>query len=238
MDGISEFAPWTLIGYAAAVCGVVVATRLVWLELITHLIRLLYSRAPERIRRGTWRLRLVNSWAGMRGSVSLAAALALPTVTDAGAPFPQRDLLIFLTYAVILFSLVVQGLSLPLLISALGVEDDGAEEREEIAARRSAARAAISRIDALEVEEWTRADTVERMRGLYGYRLRRFDARVGEVEDDGYEERSVAYQRMVHEVIGAQREELVRMRNAGDISDEVRRRIERELDLEESRLEV
>jgi CPA1 family monovalent cation:H+ antiporter len=238
LDGISEFSPSTLIGYAAAICAVVVATRLVWLELITHLIRLLYSRAPHRIRRGTWRLRLVNSWAGMRGSVSLAAALALPTVTDAGTPFPQRDLLIFLTYAVILFTLVVQGLSLPLLIRALGVEDDGAEEREEIAARRSAARAAIARVDALEVEEWTRADTVERMRGLYGYRLRRFDARVGEVEDDGYEQRSVAYQRMVHEVIGAQREELVRMRNAGEISDEVRRRIERELDLEESRLEV
>lgn len=76
------------------------------------------------------------------------------------------------------------------------------------------------------------------MRGLYGYRKRRFGARTGDVEDDGYEERSVAYQRMVHEVIGAQREELVRLRNTGEISDEVRRRIERELDLEESRLEL
>ena len=146
--------------------------------------------------------------------------------------------MIFLAYAVILFTLVVQGLTLPPLIRALGVEDDGGEEREELAARRAAARAAIERVDLLEQEEWTRADTVERMRGLYGYRQRRFDARVGEADDDGYEERSLAYQRMVHEVIGAQREELVRMRNAGEISDEVRRRIERELDLEESRLEI
>ena len=67
LDGISGFSPWTLLGYALAICAVVVATRLVWLELITHLIRLIYKRAPQRIRRGTWRLRLVNSWAGMRG---------------------------------------------------------------------------------------------------------------------------------------------------------------------------
>ncbi len=238
LDGISGYSVRTLIGYSLAVCAVVVVTRMVWVELYTHLLRLAYRRASHRLRRGTWRARILNGWAGMRGSVSLAAALALPTVTDAGTPFPQRDLLIFLAYAVIVFTLVVQGLTLPPLIRALGVEDDGGEEREELAARRAAASAAIERVEVLEQEEWTRADTIERMRGLYGYRRRRFDARAGEADDDGYEERSVAYQRMVHEVIGAQREELVRMRNAGEISDEVRRRIERELDLEESRLEI
>lgn len=237
LDGLSGRSAGSLLGYAALVSGVVIATRLVWMQVITWLIRVLDRRASQRARRASWRVRVIGGWAGLRGSVSLAAALALPTATDAGTPFPQRDLLIFLAYAVILATLVAQGLTLPGLIRALGIEDDGAEEREEIEARRAAARAAIERIDALGEEDWTREDTIERLRGAYGYRRRRFDARAGETEDDGFEERSAAYQRMLHAVIGAQRDELVRLRNAGTISDDVRRRVERELDLEESRLE-
>jgi CPA1 family monovalent cation:H+ antiporter len=174
----------------------------------------------------------------MRGSVSLAAALALPFTTEGGAPFPERDLVIFLTFTVIVFTLVVQGLTLPFLIRALGIEDDGAEEREELEARRTTVQAALERLDGLAEEEWTRDDTVDRMRGLYRYRRRRFDARADEDHEAGYEERSTAYQQMVRTVIDAQRESLVRLRNEGAISDEVRRRVEHELDLEESRLEI
>ncbi len=238
VDGISGRSTGELLGYGAAVCAAVVMTRLVWMQIMASAIRTLDRRASQRERRSSWRVRTVNGWAGMRGSVSLAAALALPFSTDAGAPFPERDLLIFLTFSVILFTLVVQGLTLPILIRALGVEDDGAEEeREELEARREAAQAALERLDGLAEEEWTREDTVDRMRGLYGYRRRRFDARAGEGEDDGYEERSTAYQQMVQTVIEAQREALVRLRNEGAISEDVRRRVERELDLEESRLE-
>jgi monovalent cation/hydrogen antiporter len=81
-------------------------------------------------------------------------------------------------------------------------------------------------------------DTVERMRGLYSYRLRRFEARAGTAEDDGYEDRSAAYQRMVHAVIEAQRDALVRLRDEGVVSNDVMHRIEHELDLEEARLEM
>ncbi|MGI8594897.1 MAG: cation:proton antiporter, partial [Solirubrobacteraceae bacterium] len=238
LDGLSGRSTGELLGYAAAVCAVVVVTRLVWMQVMVVVIRTLDRRASQRERRSSWRVRTVNGWAGMRGSVSLAAALALPFSTGAGTPFPQRDLLIFLTFTVILFTLVVQGLTLPLLMRALGIEDDGEEEREELEARRTTAQAALQRLDGLAEEEWTRNDTVDRMRGLYSYRQRRFDARADEDDDAGYEERSTDYQRMVQTVIEAQRDSLVRLRNEGAISDHVRRRVERELDLEESRLEL
>jgi CPA1 family monovalent cation:H+ antiporter len=203
-----------------------------------YLIRALDRRPQQRARRVGPRPRLVLAWAGMRGAVSLAAALAIPFSTDSGAPFPQRDLIIFLTFAVIFATLVVQGLTLPVLIRLLRIEDDGDGDREEVKARLVAVKAALAQIEALEAEEWTRDDTIERMRAMYQYRKRRFAARVGKVEDDGYEDRSIAYQRMVQSVLGAQREALVRLRGDGDISNEVMNRIVRELDLEESRLEI
>ena len=174
----------------------------------------------------------------MRGAVSLAAALALPLETDAGAPFPQRNLIIFLTFAVIFATLIVQGLTLPALIRALRVTDDGAEAQEELRARLVATKAALQQIDALGAEEWTRDDTVERMRRAYEYRKRRFAARAGKIEDEGYEDRSLAYQQMIQIVLAAQREALVRLRNEGEISNEVMNRVVREFDLEESRLEI
>jgi CPA1 family monovalent cation:H+ antiporter len=175
----------------------------------------------------------------MRGAVSLAAALALPLETDAGTPFPKRDAIIIITFGVIFVTLVLQGLTLPWVIRTLGVHDDGAEEqREELRARIASATAAIEEIDRLEGEEWTRDDTIERMRRLYDYRRRRFKAQAGKVEDDGFEDRSLSYQRMVQSVISAQRRALVGLRNRGEIPDDVMRRVERELDLEESRLEI
>jgi CPA1 family monovalent cation:H+ antiporter len=237
LDSLSGYSAGSLIGYAAAVSAVVIAARLVWVFTVVYLVRVLDRRPSQRERRASWRMRLVSAWSGMRGSVSLAAALAIPFTTN-GHPFPQRDLIIFLTFSVIFATLVLQGLTLPALIRALGVRDDGSEEeREELHARLYQARAALERLDELEGEDWTRGDTVERMRGIYNYRRRRFGARAGKVEDDGFEDRSVAYQQMVHAVIEAQRGELVRLRNEGAISSDVMRRLERELDLEETRLE-
>ncbi len=237
LDGLSGYSTWTLIGYAAAVSAVVIVTRPIWNFTITVVIRTLDRRESQLARRATWRERLVGSWAGMRGAVSLAAALAIPFTTD-GHAFPQRDLIIFLTFTVILATLVLQGLTLPALIRALHVRSDGEEERDELRARLRAAKAALRALDDLGNQDWTRDDTVERMRGLYDYRLRRFAAQAGRVEDDGYEERSVRYQQMVLEVIDAQRAELVRLRNSGEISTEAMHRIERELDLEADRLEI
>jgi CPA1 family monovalent cation:H+ antiporter len=223
---------------AWGVPGVVVGTRLVWFFTVPYLIRVIDRRPTQRARRVGPRWRLVVAWSGMRGAVSLAVALALPLTTNAGGRFPERDLIVFITFTVIFFSLVVQGLSLPALIRRLGVRADGTEADEELRARLLATKAALEQIDALAGEEWTRDETVERMRALYENRKRRFAARAGKIEDDGYEDRSLAYQQMLQLVLGAQREALLRMRSNGELSNEMMNRILREIDLEESRLEI
>jgi CPA1 family monovalent cation:H+ antiporter len=229
----------TLAGYALAVSAVVIVARFAWINTLTVLLRTLDRREIQRARRIGWQLRLIAGWSGMRGAVSLAAALSLPFVTDAGRPFPGRNLIIFLTFAVIFVTLVVQGLSLPFLIRRLGVVADESEGQEELRARLTATKAALDELDALEAEDWTRGETIERMRALYRYRKRRFAAQTGKYEDEvDYEGRAVSYQRMVQSVLAAQRDALVGLRDEGTISNEVMNRVIRELDLEESRLEI
>jgi CPA1 family monovalent cation:H+ antiporter len=185
-----------------------------------------------------WDQTWIVAWSSMRGAVALAAALAIPLTVDGGAAFPDRDLLIFLTYAVILSTLVLQGLSLPWLIRRLGVEDDGLDDREELGARMRAAEAALARVEELEGEDWVFEDTIRRARGLHEFRLRRF-AELKHGEGDGSAgDRSGRYQRLMHEIIAAERAALLELRNEGRITDEVMRRVERDLDLEESRLDV
>ena len=180
------------------------------------------------------------SWRGpgMRGAVSLAAALAIPQTIDGGGAFPQRDLIVFLTYAVILATLILQGLTLPRLIKVLGVEDDGNLEQRESKARILAARAALDRIEELREQDWVRDDTADRMRGMYDFRIRRFSARFDDEDDGAIDEQSYAYQRLRRKVLEAERAEIIRLRNVGKINDEIMRRIERDLDLEDTRLEV
>src|SRR3954452_12010218 len=238
VDGLDGISASTLAGYALAVSAIVIGTRLVWSYTMPYLIRLLDRRPSQRARRVGARPRMVIAWSGMRGAVSLAAALAIPLETDAGTPFPQRDLIIFLTFSVIFATLVVQGLTLGPLIRMLGIEDDGADEKEELRAWLGASRAALERLDVLAGEDWTRNETVERMRALYEYRSRRFGAQAGKVDDDGYEDRALAYQQTVQLVLAAQREALVVLRDDGEISNEVMNRVVREFDLEESRLEI
>jgi CPA1 family monovalent cation:H+ antiporter len=238
LDGLSGYSAGALAGYALAVSAVVVVARVAWLFSVPYLIRLLDRRPSQRARRIGAGPRFVVAWAGMRGAVSLAAALAIPLTTDAGTPFPARDLLIFLTFSVIFATLVLQGLTLPAVIRRLRVESDGSEDREELRARLEATKAALAQLEVLGDEEWTRDDTIERMKALYEYRKRRFAARAGKIEDDGYEDRSLAYQQLVQAVLGAQRDALIRLRNEGTISNEVMNRVVQEFDLEEARLEI
>ena len=236
LEGLNEESTLTYAGWAVAVSAAVILTRLVFTEVFTRFIRFVDRRAVQRERRATWRIRVVNAWCGMRGAVSLAAALAL--VED----FPMRDVVLFLTFAVIFATLVLQGLTLPLVIKVLGIEDDGEDEREELLGRRAAVEAALERLNELAQAEWTRDETAERMRLMYEYRQRRFAIRAGEVDDDegpeAVESRSRRYQKMVRSVLAAQRERLVELRNRGEISNEVMHRLERELDLEDERLEI
>jgi len=170
--------------------------------------------------------------------VSLAAALAIPLETDAGGPFPARELIIFLTFCVILATLVIQGLSLPAVIRLLAVDDDGSAQREENKARIHAAKAAVARIDELASEDWVRDTTADRMRALYDYRMRRFRARFDDGDDGALEEQSIGYQRLRRAALDAERGAVVELRNRGMINDEVMMRVIRDLDLEDTRLEI
>jgi monovalent cation/hydrogen antiporter len=236
VDNLSGSSTGELLVWALLVSGVVVVVRLAWMFLIPYAVQMADQRMAQGPRRAPPAERLAVGWAGMRGSVSLAAALAIPLHTDAGAVFPDRALIIFLAFGVILATLVGQGLTLSPLISWLGLVDDGVEEREERVARQQLAEAGLGRIDEIGEPEWISVESVGRARSMLDYRRRRFGALV-DGEGEGYEERTDAWRRLMYELFDAQRAQLVLMRNRGEISDEVRRKIERDLDLEESRLE-
>jgi CPA1 family monovalent cation:H+ antiporter len=246
VDGLGGTATGALIADGALIAATVIVVRIAWVFPLSYLPRLVSRKfRGENPATPPWQHTLVVAWAGMRGAVTLAAALAVPLSTDAGAAFPHRELIIFLAFSVILVTVVIQGLSLPPLIKLLDLDDTDEEiESEEIAARLEAAGAALDRLDELSGEDWALDDTVDRLRAAYGYRQRRFAARGGDfdggLDGDGidYETRSEAYQRLVRELLDAQRSVLIRLRDRGTINDEVMRRLERELDLEDSRLEI
>jgi monovalent cation/hydrogen antiporter len=236
LDEISGRSAGELAAWAVLVSGVVIAVRLAWEFIVPYGVRLVGRREGQLARPLDARQRLIVAWSGMRGAVALAAALAIPLETDAATPFPDRDLLLFLTFSVIVATLVVQGLTLKPLVKLLDITDDDAEEREELTARLRATEAALARLEELAEEDWVAEDTLERTRGLFDWRRRRFAARFDGSDDGGYEERSAAYRRLLRELLTAERDELLALRNEGQISDQVRRRVERDLDLEESRL--
>ncbi|TML20325.1 MAG: Na+/H+ antiporter [Actinobacteria bacterium] len=224
VDALGQIPNARLLSYAALVSGTVIVVRFGWVFVVIN--------APKWIARrmSSWRGAVFLSWAGMRGALSLAAALALPLETDSGGPFPGRDLILFLTFAVILVTLVGQGLTLPFVIRVLGLEDDGMDAREEAKARIRAAEAALARLEELVEEDWVRDDTAERMRGMYP----RFD----DGDDGAIEARSQDYQRLRRELLDAERDAVLGLRRAGTISDDVWYRVARDLDLEDQRLDI
>jgi monovalent cation/hydrogen antiporter len=226
-----------LLGYATLVSAVVIGTRLLWV-FVTYVLTTISRRLRMDDPAPSWEAKAVIGWSGMRGAVSLAAALAIPLTTHAGDPFPQRNLIIFLTYGVIFATLVLQGLTLAPLIRAVDLDDGGIGEKEEAKARIRAAEAAIQRLDELADEDWVLADTAERMRGLYNFRQERFRSRYDPDGDGEVENRSQAYQRLRHELLMAEREAVVELRQEGRIGDDVMRRVVRDLDLEEARLDA
>jgi CPA1 family monovalent cation:H+ antiporter len=238
LESLSGRSTGTLIGDAAIVSAAVIATRLIWIYPATYLPRFLSRRIRERDTYPPWQYPTLIGWTGLRGAVTLAAALALPLTTDAGDPFPQRDLLIYLAFCVILATLVVQGLSLPLVIRLLDLEDDGSAAKEETKARIYAARAAVERLDELVAEDWVREDTAERMRGLYRFRESRFAARFDDGDDGAIEQRSQDYQRLRRELLDAERRAVVELRRQGRINDDIMNLVQRDLDLEDARLDV
>jgi len=231
-DTLGSFTSATLLWYATLVSATVIVLRFAWVFAVLD--------APKRIARrvSSGRGAVFVSWSGMRGAVSLAAALALPLETDSGGPFPGRELILFLTFSVILATLVGMGLTLPLVIRWLGLEDDGVEAREDAKARIRAAESALARLEELVDEDWVRDDTAERMRGLYTFRTNRFRSRFDDGDDGAIESRSQDFQRLRRELLEAERRALVDLRRSGVISNDVWLRVARDLDLEELRLDV
>ncbi|MEU2351905.1 MULTISPECIES: Na+/H+ antiporter [Streptomyces] len=224
--------------YAVAVFLVVVAARFVWTFPATFLPRLLSRRVREREENPTWRAPVVVSWAGMRGVVSLAIAFSIPQTVRGGAPFPQRDMVLFLTFTTVIGTLVVQGLTLAPLIRLLRFpgRDRQAETLAEANAQAQASLAAERRLDELLADERNalpppladRLRTVlERRRNAVWERLGQVNPLTGESVDD-------TYRRLSREMISAEREVFVRLRDGRHIDDEMLRALLRHLDLEEA----
>jgi Na+/H+ antiporter len=217
-----------LAALAAVIGATVILTRFVWVFPATYLPRALSARVRERDPYPHWRNVTIVSWAGMRGVVSLAAALALPV------DFPQRSLVQFLTFAVILATLVLQGLTLPVLIRALHIDPGDGGLEEERQARLLATQAALRRIDGLGREQPAHRELIEQLRETYTHRAEHVELTEGTPRDEA-EQELLEHRQIRRAVIDAEREEVIRMRDVGEVSDEVMRRIERDLDLEELR---
>jgi NhaP-type Na+/H+ or K+/H+ antiporter len=157
--------------------------------------------------------------------------LALPHTTATGAPFPFRSEIILLSFGVILATLVIQGLTLAPLIRALDLKAGHPHEKEEQLARERAAVAALARLEELGKESWPVADHLNQMNVHYGRRAQRYAAS-GNGEADCTPESTVAFRRLRHETLTAERQAVIRLRNEGVISDEVLHRLEHELDVE------
>ena len=218
------------------VCVTVVAVRLVSVFMTAYLPRLFSPQHGEHMLDLPWQQVTMVAWTGMRGGISLAAALALPLTISGAAPFPQRDLLIFLTFAVILSTLVVQGLSLPWLIGKLGLTGDGEAAQEEAEARRQAGEAGLARLSAMADAEDLPDDLVEDLRGHFERMTARYAARADGDSDSEREKWASTLRQVRREMAEAERDTVIGLRDDGTISDEVLQRIQQALDLDERRL--
>ena len=259
LTSVSNASGWDLVAHGAVVSLAVIVARFIWVFPATYLPRVLSRRVRERDPTPPWRNVVVVAWSGMRGVVSLAAALAVPLMVTGGASFPQRDLIIFLTFCVILVTLVAQGLSLPPLMRALGVTADGTDLREEARARFRALAAAMSRLEELAEEDWITETGLSQVRAYYEVRQKKLRTRFGKLDhshddpgadgqsghthtegaDHLQEHRSLqqSFLRLRQELLSTERATVIQLRNEGLINDGVLRLVERDLDLEELRLD-
>jgi CPA1 family monovalent cation:H+ antiporter len=224
-----------LVGALVSVTAIVV--RLLWVPVVAWMPRLVSPRLGTHDPMPPWANLFIIGWAGMRGIVSLASAMALPLTTAAGTPFPFRAEIILIAFTVILVTLVLQGLSLPVLIRALKVREDRGRADEERQAREQAASAALARLEEMASENWPVPEQIERMRDHYRSRLRR-SALSETIDPEWSPEAAEAYRRLRHETLTAERLAAIRFRNDGVISDEVLHRLEHELDVEALRAGV
>jgi CPA1 family monovalent cation:H+ antiporter len=227
----SDYSFGKLVGYALIISLAVIVIRMLWVFPAAYLPRLLFKKIRDKDPYPNWRHVTIIGWTGMRGVVSLAAALALKE------DFPGRDLILFLTFVVIFATLVLQGLSLPWLIRRLGIKDDGSARKEELEARLKANRAALNHLKKIAESNPAKADALERLRVEYEDHIRQVEG--DEPKNAGTPLRlfSSEYERLSHEALQEERKTILQLRNESVISDEVLRRIQRDIDLAEIRLQ-
>ncbi len=230
-DSLAGYTSGQLFLYGTLVTAVAILVRFAWIYLATYLPRLL-SQSARRQPAPPEAEVFIMSWCGMRGIVSLAAALALPLTLADGSPFPQRDLIIFLTFVVIAATLVVQGLTLAPLIRRLRVGTDWSGQEEEQHAKLALTKAALSAIDELAAKEGIAEATAERIRAEFAEKVT-LALPVGHVVSDA---RADPAGRLRRAAIQAERRELIRIWRENQISDDVLHHLEEDLDYQESRL--
>ena len=225
-----------LIWYALMISLAVILVRILWVFPAIYLPRWILQRHSKRNPPPRWRHVTIIAWTGMRGVLSLAAALALPLTQRDGSPFPGRDLILFLTFTVILVTLVVQGLSLPPLIRWLGVKDDGSSASEERKARLKANQEAYARLNEIEEDDPAKADALKRLRIEYEDHIRQVEGATSASAGTSLRRFSSEYERLSLAALVQERQTILHLRNEDVISDEVLRRIQRDIDLAEARL--
>ena len=235
--GLKSYSKADLAVSALTICLVVIVARFVWMYPATYLPRWLSRAIARRDPAPPWQWPFALAFTGIRGMVSLAAALAIPLETDAGLPFPHRDLILVLTFAVILVTLVGQGLLLPTVIRALGFANAGRIEQdkerlEEFAARRQAIIAAMKRLDELQAARSLAAEIVEPLQTRHEARLQLLEQKSS--DDEANTQLTAVYEDVEQALLDAERELINELYRLGKLRDEPRRRIERELDLREA----
>ena len=223
--------PGSLIAMAAAISLTVIIVRILWALPAAYLPAALFPKIRAAEGKPSWKNVAVVAWTGLRGGISLAAALAVPLTISSGAPFPHRDLILFLTFAVILATLVGQGLTLPALIRTLGITAEN-PEREEALARLKATRAARAALERIALQPWADAEVVRDVRAHLKTAAAHHRATRDRTLTSGQTRSASAARRIRHELNDAQSREIIRLREEGAINDATVRTIQRELDLE------
>lgn len=229
LEGLDAWSSTELLWYGILVSAVTIGLRFIWVFPATYLPRLLVPRINETDPRPPWQAPALIGYAGLRGVVTLAGALALPLEVDGGGPFPQRDLVLFLSFCVILATLVGQGLTLAPFVRWLGIADERLSEQEELLARRETTLAALNRLAELRTEPWVPALTAKLLNAELEHRLEHFPESLSPDDTDG--DHLDSHDRLRHELLEVQRVTVLQLRNTGQISDEVLHRVQYDLDL-------
>jgi len=237
--GLGEYAITDAIFYAVIISLITIVIRIIWVFPGAYLPRFLSKSIRVKEKRPSWQSVFIVGWSGMRGVVSLASALAVPLTLTSGKQFPHRNLILFITFVVILFTLVLQGLSLPFMIRILKIKNDEAEnlEEQELTIRLRLARAALEHMQSEHGDDMEDIDAFRRLKERYERMIEITNKKLLKEEDGGSGASFLPrYRRMLIEIVSVRRKELQKLRSERIYAEELLKNKEWELDLEEARL--